>query len=240
MAPRTVNSYVAHVNLLAEHFQTNPKALSEAQVRDYFLFLRQEKDYKPSSMNQAKVALRVYYRDYLKQKPRWGVFEEVLVKHRETLPVVITREEVRTLLSKVSEMRFHACLSLIYACGLRLTEAISVEVGDIDAKAGRLYVRKGKGGKPRYVPISEDMIVILRRWWKWHRHPKLLFPAVGRRWRLNQRADQASEETMKRKAMHEASQPMSGSTVQNAMRWAVAAAGFKKRITVHTLRHAYS
>lgn len=226
--------------MLAEHFDASPKSLTEAQVRDYFLFLRQEKGYSPGSMNQAKVALRVYYRDYLKQKPRWGVFEEVIVRSRETLPVVITREEVRLLLRKISQQRFFACLSLIYACGLRLSEAVAVEVDDIETKAGRLHVRKGKGGKARYVPISADMIEILRAWWKFHRHPKFLFPGLGRRWKTSQRANPATEEHMRRQAMHVATQPMSACSVQAAVRWAVAASGLRRRVTVHTLRHCYA
>ena len=226
--------------MLGEHFEADPASLGEDQVRDYFVFLRQEKDYKPSTMNQAKVALRTFYRDFLGITPRWRVFRDIKVKHRETLPTVISKEDVRLLLAHVSEPRFNACLSLIYSCGLRLSEGIHVHVSDIDAKAGRLLVRQGKGRKPRYVPISQEMIQQLRQWWRWHRHPKLLFPAVGRRWRKSQRGNALTEERMRQEAMRQALKPMSGSTVQNALKWAIAAAGLKQRITVHTLRHCYA
>lgn len=239
-APRTVNAYLSHIRMLAEHFEADPTSLNEAQVRDYFVFLRQEKQYKPSTMNQAKVALRTFYRDHLGITPRWRVFRDVKVKHRETLPNVIAKEDVRLLLSKVSEPRFKACLSLIYTCGLRLSEGINVNVSDIDAKLGRLLVPQGKGRKPRYVPISQEMIAQLRLWWKWHRHPKFLFPAVGRRWRKSQRGNALTEERMRQEAMRAATKPMSGSTVQNALKWAIAAAGLKQRVTVHTLRHCYA
>lgn len=226
--------------MLGEHFHADPCSLAEAQVRDYFVFLRLEKDYKSSTMNQAKVALRVFYHDHLRITPQWRVFREVKVKHRETLPIVLTKDEVRLLLANLTEPRFQACLSLIYTCGLRLSEGINVQVSHIDAKAGSLLVPQGKGRKPRYVPISQEMIQQLRQWWRWHQHPKFIFPAVGRRWRKSQRGNAVSEERMRQEAMRAATQPMSGSTVQNALKWAVAASGLKKRITPHTLRHCYA
>ena len=226
--------------MLGKHFSADPQALSEKQVRDYFVFLRQEKDYAPSTMNQAKVALRVFYHDHLRITPQWRVFRDVKVKHRETLPIVLTKEEVRLVLAQITEPRFQACLALLYTCGLRLSEGINVQVSHIDAKAGRLLVPQGKGRKPRYVPISLGMIELLRQWWRWHQHPKLLFPAVGRRWRKSQRGNALSEERMQQEAMHTASKPMSGSTVQNALKWAVAASGLKQRITPHTFRHCYA
>ena len=191
-------------------------------------------------MNQAKVALRVYYRDFLRMKPAWRVFDEVIVRHRESLPLILSREEVRHLLSHVSEPKFIACLSLIYSCGLRLSEAISVEVRDIDRAHNRLHVRCGKGGKARYVPISTEMIKLLAKWWLMHRNPRFLFPAVGRRWRTSNRATNEQTDTMRREAMRKATKPMSVSTVQNALKWAIAASGIKKRVTVHTLRHCYA
>ena len=226
--------------MLGEHFSSDPASLSQDQVRDYFVFLRQEKDYKPSTMNQAKVALRVFFHDHLRVTPQWRVFRDVKVKHRETIPTVLSKHDVRLLLVHVNEPRFKACLSLIYTCGLRLSEGINIQVSDIDASAGRLLVRQGKGRKPRYVPISQEMIQELRQWWRWHKHPKFLFPAVGRRWRKSQRGNDVSEERMRQEAMHAADKPMSGSTVQNALKWAIAASGLKQRITVHTLRHCYA
>lgn len=226
--------------MLGEHFDTDPVSLNEDRVRDYFVFLRQEKQYKSSTMNQAKAALRTFFRDHLEITPQWRVFRDVKVKSTQTLPNVIAKESVRLLLSHVSEPRFNACLSLIYTCGLRLSEGLNVQVSHIDAKAGRLLVPQGKGRKPRYVPISKEMIQQLRDWWSWHRHPKFLFPAVGRRWRKSQRGNALTEERMRQEAMHAAEKPMSGSTVQNALKWAVAAAGITQRVTVHTLRHCYA
>lgn len=191
-------------------------------------------------MNQAKVSLRTFYRDHLKITPAWSVFDEIIVKQRQQLPVVLTKGEVQLLLSTITEPRFHAYFSLVYSCGLRLSEALAVEVSDIDASAQRLHVRKGKGGKNRYVPISPAMIKRLRRWWKWHQNPKLLFPALGRSWRACQRSHKLSEQEAMSHAMKMAARPMSTSTVQSALKWALASSGIKKPVCVHTLRHCYA
>ncbi|GJL84137.1 MAG: hypothetical protein DHS20C01_37710 [marine bacterium B5-7] len=191
-------------------------------------------------MNQAKVALRTFYRDHLKLDPAWTVFDEVIVKHRETLPVVLSQQEVQDLLARLTEPRFHTYFSLLYSCGLRLGEALALEVGDISAKSLRIHIRNGKGGKDRYVPISPAMIQRLRHWWLFHRHPRLIFPTLGRAWRAHQRASKVSERQAQALAMKQAEQPMSDSTVHNALKWAVIESGINKRITPHTLRHCYA
>lgn len=209
-------------------------------MRDYFVYLRVERDYQPSTMNQAKCAIRCFYHDFLKVDPQWAVFRELIVKSRTTLPEVISRDEVRALLAAIDEPRFHTYLSLIYSCGLRLSEARAIQVRDIDAAAGRLFVREGKGGKPRYVPISTAMVEQLRAWWKQHRNPSLLFPATGRHWRTIKNPSAQTEARLKLAAMHAAEKPMATSTVQNAIKYGVAKSGIKKRVTIHTLRHCYA
>ncbi len=216
------------------------QSINEDQVRDYFVYLRVERDYKPSTMNQAKCAIRCFYHDFLKVDPQWSVFRELIVKSRATLPEVASRDEIGSLLAAVDEQRFHTYLSLVYSCGLRLSEALGVQVHDIDAAAGRLFVREGKGGKPRYVPISAAMVEQLRGWWKQHRNPSLLFPATGRHWCTQKNPSARAETAMKLAAMHIAEKPMATSTVQGAIKYGVAKSGIKKRITIHTLRHCYA
>ena len=239
LSKRSVTSYVAHVRHIGEHFGIDPVLLDEDQLRSYFLFLRVEKNYATSTMNQARVALKTFYHYHLKA-PLWPVFAEIKTRHNEKLPVVISREEVRELLAVVDEPRHHNILSLIYCCGLRLSEALHVHVGDIDAKKLKLYVRNGKGGKDRYVPISIEMIRQLRSWWCHHKHPSLLFPTAGRGWRKSKRGSDIDTQQAQREAMRRAEKPMSPSSVQAAMKWAAAASRQKKNVTCHTLRHCYA
>jgi len=236
---RTVTSYVSHVRMAGEHFATDPALLDEDQIRSYFLFLRTKKKYATSTMNLARVSLKTFYHFHLKH-PLWPVFTEIKTRHSEKLPVVISREEVRELLAVVTEPRYHTVFSLLYSCGLRLSEALHVQVDDIDAKKLKLYVRNGKGGKDRYVPISLEMINQLRTWWLHHRHPLFIFPAIGRSWRKSKRGKHIDQQQAQREAMHKADKPMSTSSVQAAMTWAVAASRQKKRVTCHTLRHCYA
>jgi len=95
----------------------------------------------------------------------------------KTLPVIVSREEVRRALAQVKDMRYRACLTLIYSCGLRISEAVKIEVSDIDSKQGLLHIHQGKGAKDRLAPLPERTLQILREMWQKHRHPKWLFPA---------------------------------------------------------------
>lgn len=119
----------------------------------------------------------------------------------------------------------YAFLSTVYACGLRLTEALHLEVSDIDSSRMMLHVHRGKGAKDRFVPLPRTALAILRTHWKTHRNPRLLFPAWGR----DSRSASSSDT------------PMAISSVQGAFRAAKRPAGITKRaVSIHTLRHSYA
>jgi len=229
--PNTKKEYVRYLCKLAEHFQADPATLSQDQVREYFLFLRQHKNYGGSAMTVARASLRCFFQDCLKRAD-WTVFGELAIRRVEPLPTVLSRQEVASVLAAVREPRFRACLRLIYHCGLRVGETVRIEVSHIDGAAQRLHVRFAKGGKDRYVPLAPAMLEELRAWWKLHRNPRLLFPSPGRAWK--DRSCTLSE------SMRRATVPMSVSSVQMAFRMAREAAGLKPTATVHTLRHSYA
>ena len=89
---------------------------------------------------------------------------------------MLTREETLRRLGTVLKLRYRVFFTTLYSTGLRLSEGLPLEVGDIDAGRLRIYVRGGKGDKDRYVPITDRLLHMLRRWWATHRHPRLLFP----------------------------------------------------------------
>ena len=128
--PPTKKEYVRNVGKLAEHFQCDPATLSENQLREYFLFLRQHKHYKHSPMKAAKFALLSFYLDCV-QVTGWTVFQELRIAEPEVLPIVLARAEVQAVLGAVREPRFRACLRLMYHCGLRVGETVAIEVTDI-------------------------------------------------------------------------------------------------------------
>jgi integrase/recombinase XerD len=225
--------------MLGEWAQGDPAVLEEERVREFFLHLVRERGYAPKTMRLALAALGGFYRDMLGQAG-WKVFKEVRTKDRERLPEVLLREEVRLILSEVKEPRFATPLRLIYLCGLRLSEALHVEVRDIHRQQQRLHIREGKGGKDRFVPLPQAALDDLTAWWKCHRHPRYLFPAMGHTWRATQRRKEADQERVQGKLLQQAEHPMSTGTLQRVFQLAVASSGVKKRATIHTLRHSYA
>jgi len=229
----TKDEYVRYVRKLGEHYQCDPATLTEDQLRAYYLFLRQEKKFGGSAMKLARCALRAFFRDCL-HVTGWTVFEEVRIAPPQTLPLVLSREEVATLLGAVQQPRYRTALRLIYHTGLRVGEAVRIEVRDLrdtHTPQPRLHVRCGKGGKDRFVPLAPAMVAQLRDWWNTHRHPAFLFPGPSCSWRERaQPADAAA-----RVATH-----LSVSALQNTFRLARAASGLPVGATVHTLRHCYA
>ena len=231
--PPTKKEYVRYLRKLGEHYACDPATLAEDQLRAYFLFLRQEKKFGGSAMKLARCALRAFFRDCL-HVAGWTVFEEVRVAPPQTLPLVLTREQVATLLGAVREPRYRTALTLIYHTGLRVGEAVRIELRDLretHTPHPRLHVRCGKGGKDRFVPLAPAMVAQLRAWWSTHRHPQWLFPGPTSGWR--ERAQPA--DAAQRAASH-----LSVSAVQNTFRLARATSGLPVEATVHTLRHCYA
>ena len=220
--PETKQAYVKLVCRLAKHFQCDPATVSEDQLREYFVFLRQERHLKPNTVKHAKYGLKCFFLECLKVTG-WTFFEELRIAKPTVLPLVLSREEVKRVLDAVQEPRFSTCLSLIYHCGLRISEALALEVKDIHGRdhPPRLRIRDGKGGKDRDVPIAPAMVEALRRWWRTHRHPRFLFPTPVHPWAG-------------------ATHPMSAESVREAFRWARAASAMDPAATPHTLRHSYA
>ena len=229
----TKKEYVRNVCKLAEHFQCDPATLSENQLRQYFLFLRQHKHYKAPPMKAAKYVLLSFYLDHLKVSG-WTVFKEVRIAEPQVLPIVLSRAEVHALLGAVREPRFRTALRLIYHCGLRVGEAVRIQIQDIRGRESppRLHIRNGKGGKDRFVPIAPPMVEELRDWWRTHRNLKFLFPSPGRGW--------ADRTLSLSQSMTHSTSPMSVSSVQMAYRLARAASAVNSASTTHSLRHSYA
>lgn len=229
----TKKEYVRYVRRLGDHYQCDPALLTEDQVRTYFLELRQVRKFGGSAMKVAKCALRAFFQDCL-HIIGWTVFQEVRIAPPKNLPMVLAREQVATLLQAVELPRYRTVLGLIYHTGLRVGEAVRIELRDLrdtHTDHPRLHVRCGKGGKDRFVPLSPAMLRELRDWWKTHRHPTYLFPGPTTGWR--ERAQPA--DAAQRAATH-----LSVSAVQHTFRLVRAGTGLPAEATVHTLRHCYA
>jgi len=211
---RTRKSYAAAVSVLAKHYQRSPDQLSEDEIRKFFLHLINERKSARGTLKIYLCGIKFFYEKTLSRG--WKVFGLLLPAKSKKLPAILAREEVETILGKVRSDVLKMILTLIYVCGLRLHEAVSLTVNDIDGK--RMQVRVwGKGGKARNVPLPARILELLRNYWRMHRPSHWLFPAECRR-----------------------DVTISHSTVQKAFKSALEKSGVRKNASVHTLRHSYA
>ena len=229
LAASTQEEYLRYVRKLAARVKQDPAGLDEAQVREHLLHLKVEHAYSPSSMRSAVAAMRAYYGLHLGRD--WQLFDLVRSPSAMKLPLVLTRPEVARLFAAIRELRFLMVLRLMYACGLRISEAVNLEVTDIKRDGPRVHIRDAKGRKERLVPLPQWSYEELKVWWKTHRHPKWVFPGVGRGWR-----DGASAVAK----LAQAVEPMGVGSVQHCLRLAVVTAQLPKGTCTHTLRHSYA
>lgn len=222
LSERTQESYVRAVRQLAEHYHKSPDLISEEELRQYFLFLKNSKHYSRSTMTIAICGIRFCYQQTLNRD--WAIFGIVRPAPDKKLPVILSRAEVRQILALIRLPRYKVCLTTIYSCGLRLQEGTHLQVADIDSARMMIHVRHGKGAKDRYVPLPERTLELLRRCWKTHRHPVLLFPAEGRN----------------HVQLAKSTEPLSKRSVQDAFHAALKDSRLNKRASVHTLRHSWA
>lgn len=173
----TQRSYLQQVSLFARHFRRSPDGLGPENIRAYQLYLTNEKNLAPSSILIATSALRFLYTVTMKRP--WDV-EEVLPMPMkpQTLPVILSPEEVRRFLSCVLRRKARTALTVCYATGLRVSEAIALKPTDIDSQRMTIRVTQGKGQKDRDVMLSEQLLTILRDWYRFARPTEWLFPGV--------------------------------------------------------------
>ncbi|MEX2262104.1 MAG: site-specific integrase [Bryobacteraceae bacterium] len=175
LAVNTQTCYVQQVSLFARHFNKSPEQLGPEDIRSYQVYLTNEKKLAPGSILIAVAALRFLYRVSLKKD--W-TFEDVIPapKKPQTLPIVLSPEEVLQFLDCVGSTKHRAILTTCYAAGLRISEAVRLTAPDIDSARMVIRVDQGKGQKDRYVMLSPRLLEILRNWWRVEKPRKWLFP----------------------------------------------------------------
>jgi integrase len=222
-AKRTQTTYARAVRQLENYWHLPAEEVSEQQVRDYFLYCRNEAGWSGSTMRIAYSGIKFFYTRTLPME--WETIRLLKIKRLSVPPSVLGIDEVRLILKASHQPQIKAFLTTVYSCGLRLSEALFLEVGDIDKSRMTLRVRDGKGAKERYVPLPKSTYLLLREYWATHRNPVLLFPALGKR------HDQGPT----------AQRPMAISSVQGALRSVLKTLPqIKKHATIHTLRHSYA
>jgi len=223
LAKNTQNLYVRAVQQLAKYCRKPPDQITEEELRQYFLYLTQVKKIAPSTLTVAVCGIRFFYEHTLHRQ--WTILNLVHSPKERKLPEVLTIEEVRRILGCVHHLCFKACLSTIYACGLRIQEGTHLQVKDIDSVSEIIHIHNGKGGKDRNVPLPQSILKILRQYWVTHRNPVWIYPSRDKEgiYRLDT-----------------ATKPMTVRAVQRAFLGALQESGVTKEATVHTLRHSWA
>jgi len=217
LAARTQQSYLAAVEGLAKHYGRAVDALSavtDDELRQFFLHLVTARHASRSTLTVYRAGIRFLFETTLGRTV--PVFDLVRPAPRYRLPVVLSIEEVRQLLALVRLERARMCLTVIYSCGLRLSEGIGLAVGDIDSQRMVIRVRHGKGDRDRYVPLPERTLTLLRIYWRATRPAAWLFPN------------------------REGSEPLGPTSLQKTFTAVVRRSGLQKHASIHTLRHSYA
>lgn len=214
---RTMESYTSNARVFLEYCNRPSEQLNEYDIRNFLLYLINEKKVSPGTVNAYSAAIRFLFAvtfnrtlNYL-QIPRQ--------KKRRTLPEVLTREEVSSIIESCKNIKHKAMLAVIYSSGLRISEAAALKTTHIDSKNMRLFVESGKGGKDRYTLLSETCLHVLREYFRIYRpkHPEeWLFLGTNNVSHITYRA------------------------IELAFDKAVKKTNITKRVSVHTLRHAFA
>lgn len=216
----TIKTYISRVKGLYIYYQREPAELSIADIRKYFLYLINVKQIGIEALRNSYYGIRFYYA-YCRGVSKED-FKFMKVKRPSRLPVILNKSEVRRILSLVKIHDYRICLELIYACGLRIGEAVRISPADIDGERKTLHLKNGKGKKDRVVPLPVNIYNKLKSYWKTHRNLNILFPGI-------READRSTTDN-----------PFKLRVLQIAFKKALNEAGIIKKATPHTLRHSYA
>jgi site-specific recombinase XerD len=214
LALRTQEAYINAVFQLSKRLKKSPDQVNEEELRDYFLYLKNEKRVAESTFSIALCGIKFFYEQTLKKE--WHTLQFTRPDRKKKLPVVFSTDEVKRVLDCVHRFEYQVCLKTIYACGLRLLEGTRLRVKAIDSDRKMLHVVEGKGSKDRYVPLPDHTLMLLRHLWVTHRNPEWMFPSRNELAAIDE------------------------SAIQKAFKAALRESGINKAASVHTLRHSYA
>lgn len=220
-AKRTRQSYVRAVRQLMNFWSCPLEEIEEQQVREYWLHCKDELGWRGATMRISYSGIKFFYAHTFKQD--WETLQLLKIKRHVSPPEVLSVDEVRRILPALPTPMNHAFYTAVYTLGLRLGEARHLCPSQINSERMCVSIRDAKGGD-RLVPLPETTLAVLRRWWVTHRNPQWIFPAPGRDGR------QAGTAT----------QPVSETTVQGALRRTVKKLKISKHVHPHTFRHSYA
>jgi len=219
LSPKTQGAYIRSVRQFARYLRRAPDTATAEDLRNYQLYLV-DHGTSPISLNAAITGLKFFFGVTLDRGTLMAKMQHVFVPR--TLPVVLSREEVRRLIAAAESLKYQTALSVAYGAGLRASEVVGLKVGDVDSQRMVLRIERGKGGKDRYAMLSPVMLERLRTWWRVARAQGKM-PDGGWLFPGQNPID-----------------PMSPRQLNRAVHAAARTAGVDKRVSLHSLRHAFA
>jgi site-specific recombinase XerD len=211
---QTIRSYLSALNLFLEWVISNKfEKVTSDVISNYLLFCKEKKNYSYSSMKQVIGAIRYFYLKVLNEKPPESL--NINLRKPTFLPVVLSPKEVNKIINLTENLKHRTILLLIYSAGLRLGELLNLKIAEIDSHAMKTHIRQGKGKKDRYLMLSENVLQLLRQYYKVYKPKEFVFEG--------QKGGQYTPKS-----------------VQNIFKASLQKAAIKKKATVHSLRHSFA
>jgi len=218
-SPDTIRGYIRAVQQFAEYFGRSPEQMGAEELRRYQIHLLHERKLALGTVENCISALRFLYKKTLKRRDL--AFDDLpFPKQPRTLPTVLSQDEVTRLIEAAPNRMHRMLLMVLYATGMRRTEASLLKVSDIDSQRMVIHIQRGKGLRDRDVPLTPKLLEALRDYWRWKKPRVYLFPS--------------------RMSAPDVEQPISDKTVWNVCRTAATRAGIQKKLGPHTLRHCFA
>jgi integrase/recombinase XerD len=208
-SPRTIQSYMYYNKKFLEFSKKEPEQVAEEDIKNYIAGLM-GRNISPKSIILIKASLKFFYDEILKK----GIVNLKSPKVSKKLPVVLTKDEVRSLINSTKNEKHKLIISLLYSSGLRLSELINLKVGDIELEEKIGWVRSGKGAKDRLFILPNTLIEDLKKQTSVKNETDFIFSGYN--------------------------EQMTPRNVQKIVSLATKKAGINKPVHVHSLRHSFA
>jgi len=216
-ALKTIDSYSRCLRQVAEYFNTCPDNLSVEQLKRYFLYLATHKSW--SLVKITRNAIQFFYKHVLGRP--WIWVDIVKPPKQQPIQDILSVSEVEAIINATRQLRYQVYYLTTYSLGLRLSESLNLKIADIDKHLMQIHLRDTKSKKDRFVPLPQATLLALRRYWKTHRHPTLIFPG-GKPPHIREGKPMV----------------MDKGGVQKTIKLVAKECGISKNVHVHTLRHS--
>lgn len=219
----TQKTYEQSLIKIQKYFSKEADLITESELKEYVFWMLNDQKLLPATIKSYIGGVKYLFRNVLNRHSDF--LEKIKVPVTSKLPTVLDEDEVDRILSRITTFHNRVYFSVVYSCGLRINEALNLEIQDIDGKAMRIKIRDGKGGRDRFVHLPDEVYQLLRDYWSTHRNPRLIFPALGHSHKLGPIS----------------TEPMSVHAVRSALSRALKLANISKTgISTHTFRHSYA